>query len=157
MVQEKTTNLFDVVLVIGRQYPPRLHRGHRFVDLAILARAHIAGVRVIPSGRDAETMEEVERQQGIAARASLIVPGVAIDELLHGQIGGVDGFALDALGQVDGVPPPVRGARPRGLAGGVRVPVGDVRHVPRDGGYIINIEGGGGVGRKKDEIAHIPG
>ena len=69
MVQEKTTNLFDVVLVIGRQYPPRLHRGHRFVDLAILARAHIAGVGVIPSGRDAETMEEVERQQGIAARA----------------------------------------------------------------------------------------
>ena len=53
MVQEKTTNLFDVVLVIGRQYPPRLHRGHRFVDLAILARAHIAGVRVIPGGRDA--------------------------------------------------------------------------------------------------------
>lgn len=81
---DETQHLLHVILVIRRQYPPSLHGGDGFIHLAIHARLLFSGVGVFPRGRDAESMEEIKRQEGIAARASLIVPRVAIDQFLSG-------------------------------------------------------------------------
>lgn len=78
-------------------------------------------------------MEEVERKEGVPAGASLIVACVAVDELLDGKVSSVDGFTLDSLCYVHSKSSPVR-VIPC-LAGRKCIFIGDISHVPGNGGY----------------------